>query len=182
MLHSPTGTGEDVPGESDITFEDAMLDDYIYGPDASVAAKDGKSVHKPKLLPAPGEMTEAEFAEHKATHVKYDSRCPFCLAARRPNAQHQQSASERTIPILHSDYCFLRDSLSEDLLTVLVMYVKPYRTYMALPVDVKGPDALTIRRIARLLRANGLSHVVVRNDREPALRAVLASAAKSMNI
>ena len=53
---------------------------------------------------------------------------------------------------------------------------------MALHVDVKGPDALTAKRIANYLRACGLTHFVFRNDREPALRSTLFEAAKALSI
>ena len=69
-----------------------------------------------------------------------------------------------------------------DTLTVRVLYLKPFKTYMSLTVDVQAPDALTIRRIARHLRACGLTCLKFRNGREPALRATLFEAATSLSI
>ena len=123
------GTVDNSPEESSVGFSGALIDDPIFGPDTNKEFTDAKSLStgvdppKARLLPEPQEMPAEEYAEHCTTHLKYDKRCEFCLGARRPNEQHQQSTTERKIPILHSDYCFLRDSLSEDTLTVLVMYL-----------------------------------------------------------
>ena len=61
------------------------------------------------------------------------------------------------------------------------MYLKTVQCYHALPVDVKGPDALRVKRIGRWPRARGLTHCVLRNDREHSLRALLSEAAKAAN-
>ena len=176
------------PEDSAIGLSDAVLDDPVFGPDVD---KDGKAITRDRqddtsrrahLLPDPKEMAEADYAEHCTTHLKHDSRCECSLSARRPNIQHQLSTTYRIIPILPSDYCFLRDSLSEDAVTVPVVCLKPYQTYTALPADVEGPDSLTLKRIGRWSRFVGLTRCVFRNDREHALRAVLSDAAKSASI
>ena len=58
----------------------------------------------------------------------------------------------------------------------------PFRTSMPMPVDVKGPDALTVRRIATYLRACSLTRFNFRNVRGPYLRATIVEAARTPSV
>ena len=79
-------------------------------------------------LPQPKVPTAAQIAAHNITHLPYRSWCPHCVAARRPNSQHfrKSSKSDRADPLLVADYCFVRDNLDTDCVTVLVARLNPF--------------------------------------------------------
>ena len=101
--------------------EDAVLDDVVIG----LEPDDGKKHVHIRELPAPKGWSAREWLLHCISHIPYDNRCPFCNAGKRPNCHHRKSTRFRKIPFLALDYCFLKDSDTHNLLTVLVVYVKP---------------------------------------------------------
>ena len=113
--------GDDVEDEP-VNQKHVLLGDPIVGAKAVTYDDSGPGALKPKLLPAPKGMTEAEWAEHCVSHVKYHSGCPFCVSCRRPNSPHKASNSEssRMLPLLVGDYGFVRDSRDQDRLTMYV--------------------------------------------------------------
>ena len=106
------GDGGANGGESVEGVDEAVNPKHVLLGEPSVGEKvvtldaSGPGVLKPKLLPAPKGMTEAQWAEHCVSHVKYSDACPFCVACRRPNAPHKRSFSEssRRLPLLVADY------------------------------------------------------------------------------
>ena len=64
--------------------------------------------------------------------------------------------SERVIPLLVGDECFLRSIDETVLQTCLVMRLYPYKCFMACAVPKKGFDELVIRRLVKFLRDMGL--------------------------
>ena len=127
----------------------------------------------PKPMSSPREMTPAEWAQHRITHLPYNGACPHCLAGKRNNLPHCRSRTERKLPHLVADYCYLRDSVSDVTLTTLVVYILPFRIYFSTVVDAKGPTPMVVKRLSRLVREIGLTHYTYRSDRELALRNLL---------
>ena len=123
-------------------------------------------------------MTPEQWARHNLTHLPYHPACPFCIAGKRNNTPHRHSTTDRKLPLLHSDYGFLRDNLADDLSPFLGVYVKPWKLYWAIPVDIKGPEPKLVSKLAQVIRFIGLTHFVHRNDKEPALRALIWDATK----
>ena len=76
----------------------------------------------------------------------------------------------------------MRKMQTQEVLTFLALYLRPHRAYMGMPVDVKGPDAKTVQRLARWMRPCGLVHFAYRSGRETAIRALMAEAAKLAGI
>ena len=74
------------------------------------------------------------------------------------------------------DYGFVRDSRDEDLTTLLVLRLYPYKLIFAMVVTAKGPDPLVVTRIARLLADFGLVHFAYRSDKEPAIVSMIQEA------
>ena len=107
--------------EENVKREDVDFGNYIVGPSPTRA--------KPKIMKSPREMSAAEMEEHMATYLPYSDSCPHCVAGKRCNNHHRTSTTPRDLPLLHADYGYLRDSLSDDALPFLVAYVKPYRVY-----------------------------------------------------
>ena len=71
----------------------------------------------PKIQSAPMEPTPEEIEAHAATHVPYRSWCNWCKQDRQPNQKHIRSQTQRDIHLLVGDYCFVRDSRDQELLT-----------------------------------------------------------------
>ena len=127
-------------------------------------------------------MTPAEFERHRLTHLPYHPGCPCCRMGRRPNAHLRRRRSKpRTIPHVVADYGFLR-STDDDLITTLVVYIRPWRIYWATVCDVKGPSANVVKRLAQLYRDTGLTHFTYKSDREASVRSLLLEAAKLASV
>ena len=74
------------------------------------------------------------------------------------------------------DYGFPKSSSGDDALTTLVMRVYPYNMYLCTCVPSKGRDPRVVSRIVRFLEEVGLTHFAYRNDREPAIVAMIEEA------
>ena len=109
--------------------KNVLLKDPIVGIESTTLTADGQvGAHGPRELPSPRTPSDSERRKHDLTHLPYASWCPFCVACRRANSHHRRShESERTIPLLVGDYGFIRDSQDQDLTTVLVLRLYPYR-------------------------------------------------------
>ena len=106
-------------------------------------------VKRAKGLPSPKEPSASEVEQHNLTgHIKFESWCPFCVSCRKPNDHHRASASDRALPLIVADYCFLRDEGDTEGITVLVLKVYPYHLYLALVVDAKGLSDAVINKVA----------------------------------
>ena len=157
----------DQPLDDEIRDGDAELGDIIVGKDPV-----DPRTHKMAPLPLPKLMTPAEYAKHCVTHLPYHPGCPFCLQARRPNSHHRRCASKtRTLPHVVADYGFLR-CRDEDLVTMLVVYIRPWKLYWSTVCSVKGPEMSVAHSLAQLSKDCGLSHFTYKSDREPAIRSL----------
>ena len=136
----------------------------------------GSGAQKPVSLRGPSEPSQAEVDLHNLTHLPYRSWCPHCVATRRPNVAHRTSKTESTLPLLVMDYCYVRDAVDQDLTTVLVARVFPYRMTFAMSVDVKGRDESAIQRLAQFIKTCGLTQFSYRCDQEPSLLALVDEA------
>ena len=88
--------------------------------------------------------------------------------ARRNSDPHFQDRdkAERAQPLLVLDYCFIRNSADEDLLTLLVGKLYPFRKVFAVPVNMKGNDNATINRLVDFIREAGVVQYTYRCDQE----------------
>ena len=88
----------------------AVLGDSIVGIEAiTYDDKTGKGALFARPLPSPKEPSQAEIDRHNLTHLPYACWCPICVASRRPNDHHRvQKYASRTIPLLVSEYCFVK--------------------------------------------------------------------------
>ena len=136
----------------------------------------GSLAQKPQVLRGPHTPSQSEIDTHNLTHLPYISWCPHCVATRRPNASHATSKTESTLPFLVTDYCYLRDSVDQDLLTVLVARVYPWKMAFAMAVNVKGRDEDAIKRLAHFIKTCGLSQFTYRSDQEKSLLALVEEA------
>ena len=102
-------------------------------------------------IPEPLEPSPADVARHKLTHLPYRTWCPHCVAARRANSAHTAGTSaERSIPLLVLRCCFVRDSESQENLTVLVGKMYPFHNLFGVVCTHKGAsDENTVSRLCK---------------------------------
>ena len=137
------------------------------------AAEDEPTIAQaPRGLASPSQPTPEEVALHWLTHLPYRSWCKWCVAGKRPNSQHSRlPPHSREIPLLVADYCYVRDSRDQDLLTVFVARLYPSRCMVSIPCDVKGVDDYAVGRLAHFLRCCGVTRLAYMCDQESALGA-----------
>ena len=129
-------------------------------------------------LPSPKEMTVAEYELHCLTHLPYNPACSYCAQAKKPNCPHHRSPGGRKVPLLVADYGFLTMQSTQEVIPYLCVHIRPWKVTFATVVNMKGPDGVVVRRLAQLIQDVGLTHVVYRSDREPALTALVSQAVK----
>ena len=169
---------KDDGAEDEVNPKHAMLSEPIVGMD-KVIWEDGKGpgAIAAKPLPSPKTMSDAQRRIHDLTHLPYESGCPICVSCRRPNDHHRKVKDrERSIPLLVGDYGFPKSSGDDEPLTTLIMRVYPYKMFLCTWVPSKGRDPRVVSRIVRFLKEVGLTHFAYRNDREPAIMAMIEEA------
>lgn len=145
--------------------------------EAEIDADNGDVYEVPRPHPEPRPPTARERAKHFLTHFPYISWCKHCVAGRRNNVGHYASnPDERTIPSIHLDFCFLRDSRDQDLLTCLVGRLTPSQAVFACPCDVKGADPYTVHRLNEFFKCTGVPHLVCKSDQESAIGSMVDEA------
>ena len=109
-----------------------------------VDAKSGGLTVRLRALPTPKLLSATVVAHHNLTHFPYRSWCPYCCAGRRPNSHHLTQSVDAgcTLPMLHADYCFIRDKDDDKALTVLVGRMSLSKAFFATMCDMKGPQHL----------------------------------------
>ena len=168
------------PTEDEIREHSSAMEDWgkgEQGQDEDICSPcDDGQAQMPKGIKGPVNPTAAEVDLHNLTHIPYRSWCPHCIACRKPNTPNFSSRSEKNIPLLVADYCFIRDSADQDLATVLVVRVYPHRMTLATCVDAKGRDEKAINRVASFIKSCGLTQFAYRCDQESAIGALLDEA------
>ena len=149
------------------------------GPDPEAElSTDGECVRLPRGAPEPKTPAPDVVARHNLTHLPYAQWCPHCVAARRANNPHfrREESFRRLIPLLVFDYCFVRNTQDEDLLTLSVGRLYPTKKMFTCPVNMKGRDPVAANLLADFIKANGLTKFVYKCDQERALDALSQSA------
>lgn len=145
----------------------------VVGTDDELDVESGECVRRARGLPEPFSPSAAERARHNLTHWPYRSWCEHCVRSRRPNSGHHYSpsSSERTVPVLVADYCYLRDSRDEDLAEVFVGRLYPSKMTIAMVVKEKGTnDENAIELLSKFLIESGVTKLVYKSDQESSLR------------
>ena len=169
--------GWEAIGDAPVFADSSELRD---GEPADIVDADGEDVIQPgKPLPEPRIPSKAEVDAHNVTHLPYRSWCPHCVRARRPNSQHRcrSSASQRSLPLLVADYCYIKDIHDNQLKTVLVARLYPARALMATICEKKGPeDEYAVTRLASFIKDSGYKRIVYKSDQEFSIRAIFEAA------
>lgn len=134
--------------------------------------------HSLAPLPLPKPMSPAEYAKHCATHMPHHPGRPFCVMGRRPNSHHRRLPSRnRTVTHVVADYGFLR-CRDGDLVTMLVVDVRPWKVYFSTVCSVKGPELSVAHRLAQFVKDCGLRHFTFKSDHNAAVRSLLLEASR----
>ena len=101
--------------------------------DEVVQDDQGECFQVPRGLPEPKPPSLDVQRRHNLTHWPYAPWCPHCVMARRNDTAHQQSSNGdgRSVPLLVFDYCFVKNSNEDDLVTILVGKLYPRRRTFA---------------------------------------------------
>ena len=83
----------------------------------------------PRGRPEPIAPSREARLRHYLTHMPYASWCRWCVQGRRNNSPDFKSrdGSDRALPLLVLDYCFVRSEEDDDRATVLVAKLYPSR-------------------------------------------------------
>ena len=150
--------------------------------DESAHVGEPVAVQAPVGIPSPGQPTANEVALHWLTHLPYRSWCRWCVSAKRQNAPHHSlPGHSREVPLLVADYCFVRDSRDEDVLTCFVGRLYPSRTLISTPCDVKGHDDYAVGRLVSFLRDSGVKRLVYMSDQEKAIGSMITGAMEALS-
>ena len=100
--------------------------------DEVVQDADGQAARLPRSLPEPVLPHPRVVRRHNLTHWPYAAWCRWCLQARRnADPHHRRSRDDRDRPLFVLDYCFIRNSTDQDLVTMLVGKMYPFRAVFA---------------------------------------------------
>ena len=122
-------------GDDEVVYKgDVMWGQSIIGDETTTLDERGEGARAAVAPPSPKCPTRVQRERHNLTHLPYESWCPFCVAARKPNTPHRRShESERELPLLVADYGFMRDQVDlSDSITILVVKVYPYKLFFLL--------------------------------------------------
>ena len=138
----------------------------------------------PRALPDPRAPSLDIVRKHNLTHWPYAPWCPHCVMARRTSDPHFQSRDEgeRQQPLFVVDYCFIRNAADEELITLLVGKLYPFRKVFCCVVDSKGTDPHAVTRLVEFLRDAGVHKFTYKCDQESSLNAMMDVATREMNI
>ena len=150
---------------------------------AGVDGDGDAAVQKPRGRPDPGVPTLEEILRHNLTHLPYRKWCRICVMARRRNDGHYRLPPfSRAKPLLVADYCFVRNSLDDDVLVLMVCRLYPSMAICAIPCDMKGVDRYSTHMLASFLRGSGVPRMVYLCDQEKSIHACIVAAAHIMKI
>ena len=122
-----------------------------------------------------------EVEEHNRTHLPYRSWCAHCVRGWGESRSHRnlKAASERSVPHVVMDYCFMGQEGEETTMPILAIKDTKTRRLFSIPVPCKGvSQEYPIRQLNNCICLLGHSKIVLKSDGEPAIVA-LAEAVKA---
>ena len=187
------GAHEEV-AESTSVEDDQMIESEEQAPGAGQGAAEedeaGRDVQpvpqahpearRVRALPRPTTPTRAQREEHELTHIPYASWCRHCVKARAMNDPHRRTkkhVTDRDVPIVSGDFCFMGQSEQEKASPIFVL--RDHSTRMTFAHMVEGKSTVQ-QEYSRYLRSavlkdiNGMGHkkMVFKFDGEPACKAL----------
>ena len=148
-----------------------------------------EEVSRCRAIPTPKTPSQAELDLHRITHMPYRCWCPECVEGFGREWSHQETGTERLIPLLSCDYLYMtekgifkRDELSEDermaALRIFVAICGATKSIFAHAVPRKGvdPEGYIVEKVKQDILWLGHAKIMIRSDNEPALAQVVAHA------
>ena len=151
------------------------------GGDDEVQDDEGNGFQLPKGLPEPKPPSVEAQRRHNLTHWPCASWCPHCMMGAQNNTPHVQArgGADRSLPLLVLDYCFIRNASDQDLVTLFVGKLYPYKRAFACVIDLKGTkDTYAIGRLSEFIRGSGPNNCVYKTDQESSDRAAAEESVK----
>ena len=135
---------------------------------------------KTEMMRSPSLPNDAEVEEHKKTHLPFRSWCLHCVRGKGKQAEYRRMTQEEVGPELHTDFAFMGDEESEELLSILVVKERMTRMLMSTVVQAKSSAEFAAKRTFAFLREIGASTLAttVKSDNEPATSAMVTQIAK----
>ena len=135
---------------------------------------------QPRGLPQPVAPSREARRLHELTHLPCASWCWCCVSGQKNNSHHfkSQTGSDRDLPLLVLDYCFVRNEKDEELAKVLVGKLYPSRKVFACVVDSKGADDYATRRMCDIIKESGHANFVYKSDKEHSIIALIDEAVR----
>ena len=92
-------------------------------------------LQRPPVLPS-----REEVEEHNRTHLPYRSWCAHCVRGWGESRSHRnlKAASERSVPHVVMDYCFMGQEGEETTMPILAIKDTKTRRLFSIPVPCKG--------------------------------------------
>ena len=148
---------------------DGMSEDERQEPECE-AEEEGK---EPKVARDPGAPTAAEIAKHALTHWPYRSWCAHCVRGRGRCRQHKTATnSDRSIPVIAADYCFIGGEKAANESPVLVMVDTDTGMVFAHVVKRKGADPEVLEMILADIEVLGHRRIIFKSDQENPAKAL----------
>ncbi len=151
---------------------------------------DEQDAVKSRILPDPGEPTDCQREEHRASgHIPYRSWCPDCVGARGTGEQHRTRTGERRVCVFSFDYLFLdkagkvltRTEVTEgkdvDLKILVAKDSRGKATFMhVVPQKGVDQDHYAVDALVADVKWLGFQRVSLRSDNERAIVKLLQHA------
>ena len=130
------------------------------------------------LAPLSAEVpTEFEQAQHRLTHLPYQSWCPSCVSHRARADRHERTGESHSgpVPTISFDYFYTKSdgkSAQEEepgTITALVVVDSHTGFVSCIPLEKKSQLDHANREIIKFIQMLGCSEVILHCDNEPAI-------------
>ena len=133
--------------------------------------------------------TQKEVENHLAQgHAIFRKWCKHCVFGRGVNDPHKRSMSEKQIPIISMDYCYMHETREERRIRkkeetegserqigdmpILVIKDSKSKCIMAEVLTRKGTDEYSIERCYRMISQLGYDEMILKSDQEHSIMAL----------
>ena len=125
-------------------------------------------------LARPDRPTPEMIAAHEVSHLPYRSWCRACVAGRGRAFQHKASTHESTVPVVSMDYLYFNERADGSGLPTVVLRDRHSKAIFSHLLPCKGTTGSTHpeRAILKDLNFLGYKKLVLKNDQEPAIKAL----------
>ena len=134
-----------------------------------------------KALKTPFKPTQRMIDDHNISHIPFRDRCAACVRGRGKSQKHRlQDKAEDLYPVISMDYGFFgtdeqvkEKDIGSTKLPILVVKDRRSKAIWAHPVPEKGAeDPYAFNCLVRDLDDTGYKRIILKDDQEPAIKAV----------